>query len=172
MATNRHPIRHPHRGRVNHARRMTLYGPDPRWDAFDTEEEAGAAWAQHRERILEHYRGRRPLGWWHFEAGDLRYPGYDRERSTLYETGLLGEAERAELVTWWREQFERAQAPDFWICLGPGRSLEGAPARRQHYKWADIPRSLRLRWTREHRRRGKTIRQLETAAAEQPVPAA
>jgi hypothetical protein len=98
MATNRHPIRHPHRGRVNHARRMTLYGPDPRWDAFDTEEEAGAAWAQHRERILEHYPGRRPMGWWHFEAGDLRYPGYDRERSTLYETGLLGEAERAELV--------------------------------------------------------------------------
>jgi hypothetical protein len=176
MPTNRHPIRHPRRGRLNHERAMVLqYGPDPRWDAFRDEEEYREAWARHRERLLAGDRhGRRPMAWWRFEAPpSLKYPGYDRERSVLYEAGLLGEEERRELVAEWRQAFERAQAPDFWFCLGPGRSLEGATARRQHYKWADIPRSLRLRWTRERRRRSKAIRQLvETAAARCPLPAA
>jgi hypothetical protein len=40
MATNRHPIRHPHRGRLTHAEEMTLlYGPEPRWSAFQSEVE-------------------------------------------------------------------------------------------------------------------------------------
>ena len=57
------------------------------------------AWARNRDRLLAGYRhGRRPMAWWQFEAGDLRYPGYDREQSTLYRAGLLGEEERAELA--------------------------------------------------------------------------
>jgi hypothetical protein len=122
--------------------------------------------------LLARYRhGRRPAAWWRFEAGDLRYPGDETEWSTRYQAGLLGEEEQRELLAEWRQQFERAQAPDFWLCLGPGRSLKGAPARRAHYRWADIPRELLLQLAREHRRRGKTIRQLEAAAGD-PAPAA
>ena len=77
-----------------------------------------------------------------------------------YEAGLLQEDERAELVAEWREQFEKAQAAGFWFCLGSGRSLKGAPARRAHYKWADIPPKL----VRQRRKRGKTIHELEAAA--------
>jgi hypothetical protein len=160
---------------LNHGQRMfLLYGPADQWaDAFADEREVREAWEQHRARILGHYRrGRRPWGWWQFEAGELRYPGYDREQAVLFEAGLLAPEERAELVTDWRREFERAQAADFWICLGPGRSLKGAPARRQHYKWADVPRELLLRWTRERRRQGKAIRQLEETVAGNPAPTA
>jgi hypothetical protein len=149
MATNRTPIRHPRRGRLNHAQQMTLqYGPDPRWDAFRSEDEHRDAWLRNREHMLATYRhGRRPMAFWRFEAGDLRYPGHETERSTLYQAGLLGEEERRELLAEWRQEFERAQAPDFWFCLGSGRSLKGASARRAHYRWAGIPRELVREWT-------------------------
>ena len=163
MPTNRHPIRHPRRGRLNHERQMILlYGPDPGRDAFRSETEHADVWARHRDHLLADYRhGRRPMAWWRFEAGDLRFPGLNHERSTLYEAELLGEEERAELLAWWREQYLRARAPDFWLCLGPGRFLEGAPARRRHYEWADIPKSLLVQWTQERRRRSRTIHALE-----------
>jgi hypothetical protein len=159
MATNRHPIQHPRRGRLNHARAMTLrYGEDPRWGAFRSEAEHADCWARHRDRLLAECRpGRRPMSWWRFEAGDLRWPGLDHERSTLYEAGLLGEEERAELIAWWLELFQKAQARDFWLCLGPGRFLEGVSARRQHYAWADIPRALLKEWTGEYRRPRRTL---------------
>ena len=165
MATNRHPIRHSHRGRLNHPQEMVLrYGEDPRWDAFATEDEHRDAWIRNRDRLLGGCRGHRPAGWWRYEAGDLPYPGYDREQSTLYEVGVLDEEERAELVRWWHEQYLRAQAANFWHCLGPGRSLKGGPARRAHYRWADIPASLLAEWSAAHRRRRKTIRKLEAAS--------
>jgi hypothetical protein len=174
MPTNRHPIRHPQRGRLNHDREMVLrYGPDPRWPAFRSENEYRDAWLRNREKMLAGARhGRRPMAWWRFEAGDLRYPGDETERSMLYQAGLLGEEELRELVAWWRQAFEKAQAPDFWLCLGPGRALKGVPARRAHYRWADIPRELLLQWTREHRRRGRTIRGLAETAAGYPAPTA
>jgi hypothetical protein len=174
MATNRRPIQHPHRGRLSHMQEMVLrYGPDERWaDAFCDEEEHRDAWIRNRDRLLASCRGHRPAAWWRYEAGDLPYPGYEREQSTLYEVGVLGEEERDELVKWWHEQYLRAQAANFWHYLGPGRSLQGAPARRAHYRWADIPASLLAEWSAAHRRRGKTVRKLETAAAEQPEPAA
>jgi hypothetical protein len=61
---------------------------------------------------------RRPAAWWQFEA-TFPYPGYDHEQSTLYEAGVLGEEERAELVAAWREEFETAQAPDFGFVSAP-----------------------------------------------------
>jgi hypothetical protein len=99
MPTNRHPIRHPRRGRLNHAQEMTLrYGPEPRWDAFRSEEEHRDAWLRNRDHMLAGYRhGRRPQGWWRFETS-LKYPGYDHERSTLFDADLLAPEERAELV--------------------------------------------------------------------------
>jgi hypothetical protein len=173
MPTNRHPIRHPQRGRLNHEREMVLrYGPDPRWPAFRSEDEYRDAWLRNREKMLATYRhGRRPIAWWRFEAGELRYPGGETERSTLYQAGFLGEEERAELMRWWREQFERAWSSDFFHCAGPGRFFQGARARHRHFAWADIPRELLLRWIRERRRQNKTIRQLEAAAGD-PTPAA
>jgi hypothetical protein len=155
---------------LSHGQRMfLLYGPADRWDdAFADEREVREAWNQHRAHILSTYRsGRRPWAWWALESA-ISFPGYDRERAVLFEAELLGEEERAELEAEWRQAFEKAQAPDFWLCLGPGRHLYGAPARRRHYRWADIPRSLLKEWTAERRRRGKTIRNLEPSS--QPTP--
>jgi hypothetical protein len=77
------------------------------------------------------------MAWWSYEA-PIPWPGYERERSTLYAAGLLGEDEKAELEAEWRREFDRAQEPGFTICLGPGEHLEGAAARRVHFRWADI----------------------------------
>ena len=55
----------------------------------------------------------------------------------------------------WREEFERAQAPGFTFCIGErgdGRGaqwLTGQAAREAHYAWADVPRSLIAKWTKE-----------------------
>jgi hypothetical protein len=146
-----------------------LYGPADLWnDAFADEQEVREAWQYHRARILSSYRGgRRPWAWWALESG-RPHPG-DREASTLYAMKVLSDEEHDELVAWWREQFERAQAPDFWFCLGPGRSLEGTPARRAQYRWADIPKSLLAQWTKERRRRGKRIRALKAVSAVEPA---
>jgi hypothetical protein len=170
MATNRHPIRHPRRSELTHAQDMVLqYGASDRWaDAFRDESEHRDAWIRNRDRLLAWYRhARRPQAWWQFEA-PIPDPGYEREQSALYAAGLLGEDERAELVAWWREQFEKAQAPDFWLCLGPGRFLKDEPARRAQYREADIPRALLSQWTARHRRRSNTIRKLQETAAVAP----
>jgi hypothetical protein len=154
-----------------HAQEMFLqFGPDPRWaGAFGSEGECRAAWMRERDELLAGYPpGRRPQAWWHFDAGELGFPGLDREQSALWEAKVLSEEERAALVRGWRREFERAQAPDFWLS-GSGRILRGAAARRAHYRWADIPRDLLKRWTRERRRQRKMIRKLETAAAESPA---
>jgi hypothetical protein len=133
---------------------LWLGGPLPHLPpAFDSDEQRRAVWFRHRARLMENHgsRGRRPAAWWRYEAGDLHYPGYNRERSTLYEAGLLAEAERAELLAYWRGQFERAWDPNFFHCGGPGKILHGAAARRAHFEWADIPPALVEAWSAEHR---------------------
>jgi hypothetical protein len=117
---------------------------------FADAEHARAAWLQHRARLLELFgnHGRRPLAWWAFEA-PIEHPGPDRERSVLYGAGLLAEAERVELLRYWREQFERAHDPGFFHCGGPGKILEGEAARRAHFEWADIPPALVAAWGAE-----------------------
>ena len=67
-------------------------------------------------------------------------------------------------MRWWHEQYLRAQASNFWHCSARAASLTGAPARRAHYRWADIPDSLLVEWSPEHRRGHKTIRKLEAAS--------
>jgi hypothetical protein len=168
---------------LSHGQEMfLLYGPADRWeDAFADEREVCEAWRQHRVRILTSYRhGRRPWAWWALEAGDLRYPGHDKERAVLYEVGLLTETEVTELTAKWREDFERAQQPGFTYCVGfakPGDTvatwLEGAAARRAHYRWAGTPRSLLKEWRTQRRRLGRTVRELEEATTSpEPAPAA
>src|SRR5262249_45363545 len=78
--------------------------------------------------------GRRPQAWWEFEADD-DYPGHDHERSWLYENGHLGEDEKRKLVRYWRREFDAAFDPGFFIAIEPDKFLEGARARREHFKW-------------------------------------
>src|SRR5262249_36205558 len=144
-------------------------GPGHRGSLFRSEEEMRAAWTQNRDALTKRHAhsGRRPQAWWRFEAADLHYPGYDRERSFLFQRGLLADAERFALLDWWRKEFERAYEPDFFVALGPGEIIEGARARRVHFRWADIPTFLVETWTAERKRRAQTIRGLgksETAA--------
>ena len=73
-------------------------GPGER-SLFDSREELEQAWHKHRTEIMRLWgsHGRRPMGWWEFDAGDLKHPGYDRERSTLWRAGVLTADEKAEL---------------------------------------------------------------------------
>jgi hypothetical protein len=140
-----------------------ICGPKGDFDnAFDDEAEVLAAWAQHREQILARYQGngRRPWGFWAIDHPELRWRGYDRQRSTLCRAGLLGAQEKAELVVWWRQQYDRA-----WS------EYDGEPgARRKHLRSVDVPANLVRQWDGERRPRGKAIRKFETAC--QPEPAA
>jgi hypothetical protein len=115
--------------------------------------------------------GRRPFGWWTFDAANfgLRYPGRDREHSVLYVEGLLDEVEARELLAYWREEFDKANAPDFTYTW-QGRVFRGAVARRQHYQWADIPLEEVVSWAKERRRSANRIRSLEAeTCAPRPV---
>jgi hypothetical protein len=155
---------------LSHGQEMfLLYGPADRWDdAFADEAEVCEAWNYHRARILSHYRsGRRPWAWWAYEAR-VPHPG-NHQASTLYEMGVLSDEERAELEHWWREQYLRAWGAHFFHCEGPGRIFEGPIARRKHYAWADIPRDLLKRWTRERRRRRRIIHALKAVGAVEPA---
>jgi hypothetical protein len=55
-------------------------------------------WLKHRTQLMDWFAhdGRRPQAWWRFE-GPFQYPGYDRERGTLHQAGLLGEEEARRL---------------------------------------------------------------------------
>jgi hypothetical protein len=130
---------------------------------------AKAAPVRHRERLMGMFArsGKRPMGWWDYEA-EIAYPGYEREQSTLYDAGLLDEEEKAELEAKWRYYFDEAQGSGFTYCTGHSW-LKGAAARRRHYAWADISRSLTKRWRAERRR---TIRKLESNAGEPAQEAA
>jgi hypothetical protein len=139
--------RHPDRVRCD---AEMWYGPGSA-SAFETVERARRYWIENRARLMPILAvdGRRPWGWWAFEAGAPRYPGRDLERSTLFEAGLLGAEEEAELLTDWRREFDRANGTDFFCCIG-GKNLRGATARHEHFKWADIPPALVEAWSAEH----------------------
>ena len=152
MPTERLPLRRPPRGRLTASQEQELWlGPSPHLGPlFADAEHVRAAWFQHRARLLELFgsHGRRPQAWWAFEA-QIKYPGPDRERSKLYEAGLLVEAERAELLAYWREEFDRAHGPDFFCCMGPGRSSMVPPPAAST---SGGPTS-RARWSRRGGRR-------------------
>ena len=75
-------------------------GPGPRGSLFHSREELQDAWIQGRDVVMRLWGqdGKRPQGWWQFEAPKLglEWPGFDRERQYLYEAGVLSEAERAD----------------------------------------------------------------------------
>lgn len=165
MPTDRKPLHRAHRSRLDSEAEMELWlGPGHRGSVFEGKAQRQWAWTQHRDRLMAVWGkyGRRPWAWWAYEA-HVPHPG-NHEASTLYEMGVLSDEERAELEHWWREQYLRAWGPHFFHCEGPGRLFEGPIARRKHYAWADVPKSLLMQWTKERPRGRKIIRELEEAS--------
>ena len=122
-------------------------------------------WLRHRERMLVSARaGWRPTEWWEYEA-TIPWPGSDNETVALYDAGLLTDEEIAELMPFWRAQFERANSPSFFFVRGPQDYLEGEPARRAHYRWAQIPRAVLTELREEERRRKKRLASAGLTAA-------
>lgn len=160
MPTNRRPLRRPRRGRISYDQEMALWlgvgigGGSP----FESEDERREAWGRHGPRLMGLFAkdGRRPQAWWTYDS-PIPWPGYDCERSTLFEAGLLGEEEREHLVEYWRKEFHKVNEPGFSYCAGQrpdGRGalwLCGKAAREAHCRWADIPASLVAEWTMEPR---------------------
>jgi hypothetical protein len=136
-------------------------GPSHNGSLFSSREELERAWQANRDEVMRLFanNGRRPMAWWQFDAPrlGLEWPGRDTEQSYLFEAGVLSEAECAELVRFWRQEFEQAQTPGFTLSVSADRILKGAAARAAHYAWADIPSELVEQWSAEHpvRRRGK-----------------
>ena len=149
-------LRRSHRARLNHFQMMELWlGPRSNGSAFRSDEERRAAWFRHRDRVMQLWAkgGRRPMGWWCYEAREmgLRYPTYAYERSVLWETpNVLSEAERAELERKWRHEFDRCwDDPHFFHCAGPDKNFTGDEARVRHLAWADVPPELVYKWLDE-----------------------
>ena len=141
-------------------------GPNQMGSLFETREELQAAWQEYRVELMAWFarNGRRPAAWWEFECPPGLHFDYDRERSILWEAGIVTGEERTELEAKWRKEFEQADRPDFFTHSN-GKVVRGAAARRAHYRWADIPRALVEAWTAERQWQRKTIRDLEAAAA-------
>ena len=121
-------------------------GPCSGGSVFNSLEELRAAWDRGRDVVMKLWatNGRRPQAWWFL--GDaaslgLTWPGYDRQQSYLFEHNALSEVECEQLLASWRQEFEHAS------------SLEDIAARKAHLDWADVPRSLRQRWSANGRRR-------------------
>jgi hypothetical protein len=111
------------------------------------DEEERRLWFEHRIRLLEWFggNGRRPQAWWRYEA-PFKYPGFNREKSALWEAGLLGEEEVARLEQEWREEFVRSLAPGFSFHDGPRGILTGREAHIAHLVHHDVPVALAERW--------------------------
>jgi len=89
----------------------------------------------------------------------LRYPGFQYERSVLWETsGVLTEEERGELVRGWRRQWDHCwDDPNFFHCAGPDKIYSGHEARVRHLAWADVPPELVYRWLDEREQRENLV---------------
>jgi hypothetical protein len=122
-------------------------GPSHHGSSFASEEERRRLWNEHRDRLMRWFGqdGCRPMAWWKYES-PVPFPGLNLQRSTLYEHGLLGEAEARALVADWRTEFVCACEPDFAYVAGPGEIYQGATARQRHFTWADIPSALVEQW--------------------------
>src|SRR5262245_28518771 len=133
---------------------LWLGGNSNGWSMFADETELKAAWEKYREPVMAMFvrDGLRPAAWWRYDA-PIPYPGDERERSALYEAGIVTGEERRELEASWRQAFEEAYSPGY-----------GADRRRKHLRDIDLPASLRKRWIAERKRAGKTIKKLATEA--------
>lgn len=134
-------------------------GPTKGRSVFADEVAFRDAWARHGARLMASLPpGRRPWAW--YLINGVIYPGYDRERATLYLEGDLTELEEEKLLAYWRQEFDRANTD----------TAAFPHVRRAHYAWADIPLELAVTWTRERRRSAAQIRTLEAASMVEGPP--
>jgi len=128
-------------------------------------------WVKHKDQIMAWTRaGSRPDEWWAYEKQMPQPCDLGDERITLFEMAELTETELAELMPEWREEYEKANEPNFSYCTGHGW-LRGEAAKRAQYRWAGIPRALVKKWDAERRRRAKTIRKLAEPPADSSAAA-
>jgi len=129
-------------------------------------------WVKHKDQIMAWTRaGSRPEEWWAYEKQMPQPRDLGDERITLFKMAELTETELAELMPEWREDYEKANEPNFSYCTGDGW-LRGEAAKRAQYRWAGIPRALIRKWDAERRRGAKTIRKLAEPPADSGVAAA
>jgi hypothetical protein len=87
-------------------------------------------WVKHKDQIMASTRaGSRPEEWWAYEKQIPQPRDLGDERITLFEMAELTETELAELIPEWREEYERANEPNFSYCTGNGW-LRGKAAKR------------------------------------------
>jgi hypothetical protein len=110
--------------------------------AFNDDEQRRRLWVEHRDRLIELFAhgGRRPQAWWKFEAL-FKYPGFNREKSTLWAAGFLGDEERCELEQDWRKEFFRSLQPGFTF-----KNFTGSEAHIQFLIFHDVPPELAEQW--------------------------
>jgi hypothetical protein len=114
---------------------------------FSNDEQAREAWFLNRERLMRLFAfgGRRPLAWWKFEA-KIPWPGFNRERSTLWEANLLGATERRQLEHDWHSEFVQSLAPNFTFRERDGHYLHGHEAHIANLVFHDVPAALAEQW--------------------------
>jgi len=117
---------------------------------FSNDDEAREAWVLNRPRLMSLFAfgGRRPQGWWKYES-PIPWPGFNLERSTLWEAGLLGAAERRALEADWRNEFFLSLQPGFTFRERSGDYLHGHEAHIAHLVFCDVPAALAERWSSE-----------------------
>src|SRR5260370_2965330 len=90
-----------------------MFGPSVNMGSlFEDREELAEAWATYGPEVMALYAkgGKRPMGWWQFEAAARGLIFDDeREKSILWAAGVLDANEKAEVETAWRPAFDRAQ---------------------------------------------------------------
>src|SRR5262249_32548177 len=129
-------------------------------------------WDKQRDQIMAWTRaGSRPEEWWAYEKQMPQPCDLGDERITLFEMAELTETELAELMPEWREDYEKANEPNFSYCTGHCW-LRGEAASRAQCRWAGTRRALIRRGEAERRRRAKTIRKLAEPPADSGVAAA
>ena len=85
----------------------TATRPDQRPN-FATKAETRAAWFDHRDELMtDHVPGRRPWGWWKFEAPKPRDETMS-QAAQLIALGVVGNQERREIEADWRRAEMRA----------------------------------------------------------------
>src|SRR5262249_24816632 len=108
------------------------------------------AWKENRDRLMKLFAngGRRPQAWWAFEA-KFKFPGFNREKSALWESGLLGAAEARELEQDWYDEFAKSLEPGFTFHDYSGHYLTGHAAHIAHLVFHDCPAALAEQWATE-----------------------
>lgn len=108
-----------------------------------------ACWRKHRDRLMRSEApGRRPSVWWRYDKG-MEPPPCDEESALLWRMGELQGAERAQVETWWRMEYDDAHDMD---------------DRTRHWRWHEIPLELVKKWDAEKRGAAPRIQELKAAS--------